>query len=151
MRVKDKSGSDWKLPAFSVGLALRLRDDAEFDILSIRGNAGEDAGKAAGRLVGQLYDPFTLGAVCWVLFAAEARERGLDEVEFADVFTAEEYPALREAILSAVLDFTLPPSVAIEVKAALPGVIGRAEAAMAQAWRNSHSDSADTLGSIPVP
>ncbi len=140
--VKDKDGGDWKLPSFSVGIVLDVKEQAGFDILAAKGKTGDEAKNRASEMLAQLYDPFTLGGILWVLLGAQAKDRGLDERAFGYQFDETCYPDLRTAIMESIVDFTQPPPVAKTTKAELPGRIVEIETAWIAALKSLSSASA---------
>lgn len=149
-KITDTKGQEWRIPSLSVGIVLEVKDYAGVNFLELRGAAGEEAKKAAGELLQSLYDPLTLGNVCWALMKEQAAERSLDEKSFGYVFDSDQHHELRMGIIGAVVDFILPPKVANEIKADLPGMIEKAEQKLIAQWKSSRSaweDSAtSTLG-----
>lgn len=148
-RIHDKDGREWRVPSLSVGLALDLKEQAGFDCLELKGKDKEEAGRSAGEMAAKLYDPFFLGSVLWVLLAPQCREAGIDERQFGYLFDDTTYPACRLAILTAVVNFTLPPKVATEMMAELRGRIEKAETALIAALKNSVSESEGQSESTP--
>jgi hypothetical protein len=142
--VKDKDGAEWRVPNLCVGLVLDIKDYAEIDFLESRGKTREEAKEIAAATLQKLYDPLTLGNTAWVLFKTQAEKKGLDERSFGYVFDTDQYPDLRDAILGAVVDFTQPPKVAMEIKADLPRMIERLENALSAHWKNSVSALVDS-------
>lgn len=148
--IKDVNGDEWKIPALTVGRVIDIREYAEIDFLEMRGKGGDDAKTAAGQTLAKLYDAMTLGNVLWVLLKEQCEKRNVDERAFGYLFDASQFGELREAVLNAVVDFTQPPTVAKEIKADLPGMISRMENALIAVWKNSVTDSAESLELTPA-
>lgn len=140
--IKDKDGIEWRIPSLSVGIILDVKEYSGIDFLDLRGTAGDDAKKAAGELLAKLFDPLTLGNVCWKLMESQAVKRQLDERSFGYVFDSDQHHALRMAIIGAVVDFILPPKVAEQIKTDLPGEIEKAEQKLIAQWKSSCSELA---------
>lgn len=135
----DKAGHRWVL------------DLTAGDLRRVRVQTGVELGKLLAKpeqLAGVLFgDVETFGDVLWVLLEKQAKEKAVSEDAFADGFDREAVNAAALALVDAVADFTQPPTTAATTKAAVRGLMPKADAAMAAVISNA---SAANSGPSPA-
>lgn len=138
----DKAGRRWVL------------DLTAGDLRRVRVQTGVELGKLLAKpeqLAGVLFgDVLTFGEVLWVLLAAQAERAGVSDDAFADAFDRPTVTAAALAVVDAVADFTQPPATAEATKAAVRGLVGKADEAMAATVGRATSN-ASASSSAPSP
>lgn len=97
-KFKDSNEEEWTI-TINVGTARRVRDECDVDILEATRGRFDSLQKITN-------DEYTLGAVLWSLCQDQAKERGLDEKQFAERFAdADVIENAVNALLFALISF----------------------------------------------
>lgn len=139
----DALGHRWRL-AFTIGDLPRLRA-AGFDLTA--------ALKTETGVIEFLFgDPERLAAALWVLCESQAAAAGVSPEQFATALDADAIDAACTALMGYVVDFRHRlPGARAAAKAAIPGAVMRAEAAMAEVIRAATGQPAPPTGGTSSP